>query len=220
MIRGLLDNLRWKLLALTLAVVLWFTFASSPEVATSVAAPVEYQHIPAGLEIVSNLPERVQLQIQGAASHLDTVELSGIAVVLNLAGVREPGQRTFTIDQHHVRLPLGVRLIRAVPGQLRLEFEPRATSQVPVRVRFSGPPPHGFRMRRHAVDPPALTILGPESSVQQVEFAETDPIALPPKDGETEFRVNAFVREPQVRFAAPPLVRVTVVLEPTETERR
>jgi len=124
------------------------------------------------------------------------------------------------VDQHNARLPLGVRLIRAVPGQLRVEFERRASSEVPVQVRFSGPPPHGFHMQRHQVDPVRLTILGPQSRVRQVEFAETDPVEVPAKAGETEIRVNAFVREPQVRFATPPLVRVKVVLEATGTERR
>jgi YbbR domain-containing protein len=213
MIRALVSNLGWKLLSLALAVLLWLTFASAPEVATSLAVPVEFQHIPAELEIVSNLPERVQLQVQGAAGKLDALDLSAISVVLNLSDVRSPGQRTFTLDSHNVRLPLGVRLIRAVPGQLRVEFERRASAEVPVRVRFSGPPPHGYHVRRFEVHPAKLTVLGPESRVRQVEYAETDPVELEPKAGEQEHRVNAFVREPQVRFATPPLVRVKVLLE-------
>jgi len=220
MIRALLDNLGWKLLSLVLAILLWFTFASAPEVATSLGVPVEFQHIPAGLEIVSNLPERVQLQVQGAASKLDAVNLSAIAVVLNLSDVQSPGQRTFTIDSHTVRLPLGVRLVRAVPGQLRVELERRASREVPIRVRFSGPPPHGYRVRLIEVDPANLTILGPQSRVGQVEYAETDPVEVAPRAGAAEHRVNAFVREPQVRFATPPLVRVKVVLEPAGTERK
>jgi YbbR domain-containing protein len=215
MIRLLFGNLGWKLLSLALAVLLWLTFASAPEVATSLAVPVEFQHIPEGLEIVSNLPERAQLQVQGAASRLDAIDLKAVAVVLNLSGVQSPGQRTFTIDSHNVRLPLGVRLIRAVPGQLRVEFERRGASEVPVRVRFSGPPPHGYRMAHFEVQPAKLTILGPQSRVGEVEQAETDAVELAPKAGEADYRVNAFVREPQVRFATSPLVRVRVTLEAT-----
>jgi len=220
MIRAVVHNLGWKLLSLALAVLLWLTFASAPEAATSLGVPVEFQHVPAGLEIVSNLPERVQVQVQGAASKLDASNLSAIAVVLNLSDVRSAGQRTFTIDSHNVRLPLGVRLVRAVPGQLRVEFERRASREVPVRVRFSGPPPHGYHVRHFEVHPAELTVLGPESRVGQVEYAETDPVELPPKAGATEHRVNGFVREPQVRFATPPLVRVKVVLEAAGAERK
>lgn len=220
MMRALVSNLGWKLLSLALAVVLWLTFASAPEVATSLAVPIEFQHIPAGLEIVSNLPERVQLQVQGAASKLESLSLSAISVVLNLSDVRSPGQRTFTLDSHNVRLPLGVRLIRAVPGQLRVEFERGTSIEVPVRVRFSQPPPHGYHVRRFEVHPARLTVRGPESHVRRVEYAETDPIELEPKAGPQEHRVNAFVREPQVRFATLPLVRVKVLLEPAGAEAK
>ena len=215
MMRALVSNLGWKLLSLALAVLLWLTFASAPEVATSAAVPVEFQHIPGNLEIVSNLPERVQLQVQGAASKVDAMDLSSIAVVLNLSDVRSPGQRTFTLDSHSVRLPLGVRLIRVVPGQLRVEFERRASRTVPVRVRFTAPLPRDYHLSRFEAHPDKLTVLGPESRVQQVEHAETDPIELEPKAGEQEHRVNVFVREPQVRFATQPQVRVKVLVEAT-----
>ncbi|MBM3744305.1 MAG: YbbR-like domain-containing protein [Acidobacteria bacterium] len=213
MIRKLLGNLGWKLLALGLAVLLWLAFASAPDVVTSVATPLEFQHMPAGLEIVSSLPERIHLQVQGPPGKLESANLASIVVVLDLSGVQGPCQRTFTIDQHETRLPLGVRLVRAVPGQLRLEFERRTTTQVPVRVRFSGRLPRAYQVRSFEAHPGKLTVVGPESRVAQVVSAETDPVELFPKPGTAEYRVNAFVREPQVRFAAPPLVRVRVVLE-------
>jgi YbbR domain-containing protein len=213
MIRKLLKNLGWKLLALSVAVLLWLAFASAPDVVTSLAAPLEFQRMPAGLELVSNLPERVHLQVQGSPGKLESSDLASIVVVLDLSGVQGPCQRTFTIDQHQTRLPLGVRLVRAVPGQLRLEFERRTSSQVPVRVRFSGRLPRGYHVRSFEAQPDRLTVVGPESRVAQVVAAETDPVELSPKPGEAEYPVNAFVREPQVRFTAPPLVRVRVTLE-------
>jgi hypothetical protein len=210
-IGSLFENLGWKLLSLVVAVTLWYTFVGTPELATSVSAPIEYQNLPTGLEMVSNVPERVRLEIQGTSSRLDS--LSGVAVVLNLAGVRASGERTFTLDDHNVRLPFGVKFIRAIPGQLRIEFEPRITKEVPVRLRFSSPPPPGYHVRRQEIEPPKLRIVGPQSRVNGVEFAETDRIDLSQKLSEAGLRVNAFVRDPQVRFESPPVVQVKVILE-------
>jgi YbbR domain-containing protein len=210
-IRLLFENFRWKVFSLALAVVLWYTFVGTPELATSVSAPIEYQNLPINLEMVSNVPERVHLEVQGTSSRLDN--LSGAAVVLNLAGVNAPGERTFTLDQHNVQLPFGVKLFRATPGQLRIEFESRVSREVPVRLRFSSPPPLGYHVVRQVVEPPTLRIVGPQSRVNAVEFAETDRIDLSQNLSGAGVRVNAFVRDPQVRFESPPVVQVKVTLE-------
>jgi len=210
-VTGLLfENLGWKVFSLGVAVALWYTFVGTPELATSVSAPIEYENLPTDLEMISNVPERVHLEVLGTSSRLDS--LSGAAVVLNLAGVRAPGERTFTLDERNVRLPSGVKFIRAIPGQLRIEFEPRITREVPVRLRFSNPPP-GYHVRRQELEPPKLRIVGPQSRVNAVEFAETDRIDLSQKLSEAGLRVNAFVRDPQVRFESPPVVLVKVIIE-------
>jgi hypothetical protein len=207
----LFEHFGWKVFSLAVAVALWYTFVGTPELATSVSAPIEYQNLPTDLEMVSNVPERVHLDVLGTSSRLDS--LSGVAVVLNLVGVRAPGERTFTLDERNVRLPFGVKLIRAIPGQLRIEFEPRVTREVPVRLRFSNPPPAGYHVRRQELVPPKLRIVGPQSRVNAVEFAETDRIDLSQKLSEAGLRVNAFVRDPQVRFESPPVVLVKVIIE-------
>jgi hypothetical protein len=68
-------------------------------------------------------------------------------------------------------------------------------------------------VRRQELVPPKLRIVGPQSRVNAVEFAETDRIDLSQKLAEIGLRVNAFVRDPQVRFESPPVVQVRVVIE-------
>jgi len=58
-----------------------------------------------------------------------------------------------------------------------------------------------------------VRVVGPESHVNRVEFAETDPVDLSGVVGEEEFQVQAFVADPQVRLATPPTITVRVVVE-------
>lgn len=212
-VRFLTENVGWKLVALALALALWFAVVGDPGLATSVSAPIEYRNIPADLEISSEAAEEVHLEVQGPSPQLESNRLARMAVVLDLSSVHLPGERTFTVAQSNVRLPPGVRLVRAVPAQLRLRFERRISREVPVTVRFAGPPPEGYRILSHEVLPPTLRIVGPESRVNSVSSAETDPIDLNAVVGEREFRVQTFVGDPQVRLESPPEVVVRVSME-------
>jgi YbbR domain-containing protein len=106
-----------------------------------------------------------------------------------------------------------MRLERAIPAQIRLHFERRTQQDVPVRVRFSEPPPDGYRLQKYTAEPQSLTLVGPESRVKKIEFAITDPIDLSAAVAEDEFHVNAFVGDPHVRIDKPVRIAVRVLVE-------
>ena len=213
MLRGVFSNIGWKLLSLSLAAGLWLAIVGEPEMASSVSVPVQYIHIPADYEISSDIPERVQLEVQGPTIRVQRLNVSGTAVVLDLSTVSQSGERTFTIDQRNLRLPSGVRLVRAVPSQLRIRFDRRASREVPVQVRFSGVPPDGYRVARSEATPKILKVVGPEARVRRIDFAETDAVDLSAVLGTSEFHVGAFVDDARVRFDSAPRVNVKVVVE-------
>jgi hypothetical protein len=213
MIRLLVANFWWKLLALAIAVGLWFVVVGGPRLVTFVPAPLEFRNHPTDLEISSDLPEFVRLEVEGPPSQLGGATLSGTAVVLDLSSVNAAGVRSFTINPRNVSLPVGVKLLRAVPAQLRIQFESRLSRDVPVRIRYSGPAPEGYRIRRDEVDPPKLTVIGPASHVNRIAFVETDPVDLSKVIGQQEFRVHTFAGDPHVRFETGSQVTVRVSME-------
>ena len=213
MLRGLTENLGWKLLSLLLALGLWLAVVGEPEMASSVAVPIQYRQIPTDLEISSDIPERVHLEVQGPSARLQGFNFASTAVVLDLSSVRQQGESTFTIDQRSLRLPAGVRLVRAVPSQLRIRFERRTSREVPVRPRFTGSPPAGYQVVRKEVQPETLKIVGPESRVRQVDGADTDLVDLSSTTASSEFHVHAFVDDPHVRFDSTSRVTVKVAIE-------
>jgi len=213
MFRAIFGNLGWKLLSLALAFGLWLAIVGEPEMGSSISVPIQYVHIPEDLEISSDIPERVHVEVQGPAVRVQRMNLNGTAVVLDLGSVNRSGERTFTIDQRNLRLPAGVRLVRAVPAQLRIRFDRRAAREVPVQVRFSGAPPEGYRLARAETFPPTLKVIWPEGRVRKIDFAETDAIDLSAVFATSEFHVHAFVDDAHVRFDGLPRVNVKVVVE-------
>lgn len=213
MLRTFLENFGWRVFALVVAVILWATFVGSPELTTAVSAPVEYRNMPESLELSSEAPDRVHLEVQGPSARLNSFDLSNITVKFDLSGVTRAGDQTLTIEPYNVDLQPGLALVRAIPAQIRLRFEDRIGADIPVRVRLSGSPHPGYSVVRQDVSPPTLRIIGPESHVREVEYAETDPIDISSVVGEETFQVQTFVRNQYVRLMSSPGVRVTVAVE-------
>jgi YbbR domain-containing protein len=206
------QNVGWKLLSLAAAVLIWISVATEPELATFVSAHVEYKNLPPGVEINSEVVETVYLEVRGPSEALRLPELPRrSAVILDMADVG-PGQRTFTIDSSSVRLPRGVQLLRAIPAQIRIIFEPGATRKVPVEVRFADGLPRDLQVLGAAAEPSMLSITGPASRVVRVASVETDPLMLKPEAGTNSYRLEAYVDDPRVRFQDSPQVTVKVTV--------
>src|SRR5439155_25142830 len=138
MIELISRNAVWKLFSLLVAMVLWLAYARDPEVGTFVSAPVEYRGMPDDLEISSELVGSVTIDLRGPAGKIENFNAAKSAVVLDFSDIHKPGERTFHIDERNTSLPTGMRLVRTIPAQLRLQFERRTSQYVPDQVRFSG----------------------------------------------------------------------------------
>lgn len=211
--RLLLHNLRWKLLSLVLASLLWFVVAREPEIATTVNAPIEFKNMPDDLDISSEMPERVRMEVRGPSGRLTRDNLSETAVVLELSKVAGPGERTFTFTPNNVKLPIGVNFYKAVPSQITIRFEHLLYNNIPIRARYATGPPDGYAVVRSSFDPQTVRIVGPESHVQPIDFVSTDPIDLSNVIGRAQMTVHVNVGDPQVRLNPVTQVQFTVKLE-------
>jgi YbbR domain-containing protein len=210
----LVENAGWKLLSLAVAVLLWAIVASEPEMATIVSVRVLYENLPEELEISSEPVNTVSLELRGPAAALRGIGEGGAQaeVILDMAGVR-PGQRTFVIGDDNLKLPRGVRLTRSVPSEVRFTFEHRRARFVPVRPRFTGQGQNGYTVGNWSVEPHEMEIVGPAGHVARVDSVVTDPVDVSTVTSASEFRVNAYLDDPYVRFRSSPQVKVKVTMK-------
>lgn len=208
------ENFGWKILSVLIAVVLWALVASEPELSTFVNVRVEYKNLPDDLDLSSEPVTSVLLELQGPSGQLQGIGDGGLhpAVVLDMSTVT-PGEWTFPIGPANVRLSRGVRLVQTTPSELPFTFERRVTRTVPVRARITGDGHAGYTVVGQEADPAELTIVGPASRVAKIKQVETDPVDVSTVVGTKQFRVNAFVGDPFVRFQSSPQVVVTVTMK-------
>lgn len=211
--RGLTDNLGWKAVAIVMSAMLWFLVVGETEVATSMPIVVQYRNMPPDLEITGDNLDRLFVQVRGPVARVSAESLARTPLVLDLSNVRRPGEQTFNVTERELGLPAGVRLVRAVPAQIRLTLDRRLTRMLPVEVRFDGNPPPGYRVVNLRINPPAARVSGPEYYVTRTTSVVTDPLNISSTVGAAEFRVPIYVDEPQVRIESTRMVNVSVTLE-------
>lgn len=209
----LTQNFGWKILAVVLAFFIWLLVASEPQLSTFAAARVEYRGLPEDLEISSEPITTVSLELEGPPSELGNIGNGSArpAVVLDMSGVTV-GLRTFPVGDDNVKLARGVRIVRAIPSEIRYEFEPKLDRRVPVDVQVTGQSANGRTVSSATAEPAQMEITGPKSHVERVSAVTTDPVDVSAATGVLELRVNAFVHDPFVRLVSPPQVSVTVTM--------
>ena len=208
------DRFAWKLLSLAVAIVIWATVASEPELSTFASTQVEYKNLPDDLEIASNPITTVFLELRGPSGELQGLGGQGVhpQIILDLSSAT-PGEHTYAISDSVVKLPSGVRLISAVPAEVHLNFETREVSSVPVRVRFAGQGANGYFVASAVVTPSTERIEGAASHVETTTEVVTDPVDVANAVGTQTFRVTAFVGDPFVHLLSSPQVVVTVTMK-------
>jgi len=213
--REIRRNLPWKLGSLFLAVLLWIAVEGEPELVATHSVPILYKNLSPDLVIGSDALDSVRVELRGPTSKLTAGNLSDLAVMIDLATIGGPGERTFTLSGSNLHPPQGVTVLRAEPSQLRLRFARLQRKDVPVRIRIGEPPPPGYRVAEQTATPDQVRITGPEQRVKQVESAQTDSIDLSAVTGTAEFHVNTFVADPQVGIESSSTVTVKVIVEKT-----
>ncbi|MEQ1883923.1 MAG: CdaR family protein [Bryobacteraceae bacterium] len=208
-------NFAWKAGSLLLAILLWFAFASEPDIVTEHTVPILYRGLPAQFLVTGDSPNSIEVEVRGPADQLTASNLANTVVLLDVSNVDAPGERTITIGGRNLNLPREVSFLRAVPSQLRLRFARIASKEVPVEIRYMGTLPPGLRLSEQSVDPKALRVVGAENRVDSVDAVETDAIDLDRITQTGSYKVNTFVNDPQVRFESSPVVTVRVTIERT-----
>jgi len=121
--RALSHNLGWKLLSVLLAVLFWIVVEGEPELVTVQSVPVFYRNVEPTLALVASPPATVRLELRGPSDVLSRDNLSNVAILLDLAGVGEPGEKVFAVSRANVALPAGVSFVRSDPPELRLHLD-------------------------------------------------------------------------------------------------
>jgi hypothetical protein len=207
-----------KLLALGIALLLWMAVAGEETVERGLRVPLELQQLPAGLELTGDVPTTVDVRVRGETGALSRVGPGDVVAMLDLRSARA-GHRLFPLTPAQMRVPFGVDVVQITPSAVAMTFEASAIKQVPVVPAVAGRPAPGFVLGRMTSDPPNVDVVGPESAVQRVSFAVTEPVSVSGARDRVRETVVLGLVDPSLRLKSARSATVTVEIGPAPLER-
>lgn len=169
-----LEVLGWRfLLALGLATTLWARLALEQNPARTDVYPteisVEAQNNESGVMVVGDLPA-IKLRLSAPQESWRRLQVSSFRANVDLNRL---GPGLHQVDVHVDVSDPQVRLLEKLPSKINVRLEPLKEARVAVREELTGNLPFGYVARPELlqIDPPVVTISGPETLVQRVTHA-------------------------------------------------
>lgn len=173
--RWLLQDWQLKVLSLVVAVVVWFLVVSGDRSHVGFAAPVEYVGLGEGMVLVGSPPYPVDLQVDAPRWAAGQLTPANVRVRVNLAALGE-GEHAVPLGAEHVQVPAGVRITRITPSWLRVTLARATTRTMRVVPQIRGAPAARHALYGVKVEPPAVELRGPRSTIEARETVETVPV--------------------------------------------
>jgi YbbR domain-containing protein len=202
-------NIGLKFLSISIAALLWLVVAGDRVVERAMRAPIEFQNLPEGLEIVGDPPEDVDVRLRGSSGTIGRVGPGDMSAVIDLQSAR-PGRRLFHLTASQIRVPYGVEVVQIAPATLPIAFEHSALRIVQVRPSVEGQPAPGYEVGAISVDPATVEVVGPEGSLRGLDEAMTEPVSIANATRPIREVVTVGVADPGVRLRSPQTATITI----------
>ena len=213
---ALLRNLGTKLLALAIAVLVWFVFSAQQRERISERSyriPLSVANVPAGTLIASPLPPTIEVRLRGPFTALRQLDPVKLEAVVDLTDAPR-GEKIFRLAPEDINVPQSVEAIAIAPSEIRVALDTTAEKILPIVARVTGKPAEGYDVGEVTVEPHVARLLGPASAIAPMTAVETDPISLVNRSATFSVPATVVAEAPGVRVREGQVVTVTVRLRP------
>jgi|GEM_PF-1056749 len=206
-----------KLLAGLITLVLWLSVSLQPISETTLRLPITFQNVPKGYSVIDQDIDSVQVKVKGPNDILSRVRSGAVHLdtIIDLSDYQDkPGKRVLTLTNSNVSTPATVQAIDVRPARISITLAVSTEKTVTIRPLFDGSPATGYTMSGYKIDPPSVTIRGPQNRLDQIDVAHTETILLTNRSSDFDTQVAVDVHDPSLEISQAN-VKVHVSVTPT-----
>jgi YbbR domain-containing protein len=227
-LRSILDHSGTKLLALFLAVVIWFV-VSAPRrerlFERAFAVPLALVGVPRDLVITTPVQDNINVRLRGRSSALRSLSSQNLEATIDLSA-SQPGDFILTVRPQALNVPSGIDVVSIDPTRIKFRLERLRQKVVPIRAFLVGAPSPGYTAGDPAVTPAEALISGPASQIRNVTEVATERVIMTGRSAAFVQNVGLVADSPLVRIIEPLSAQVSVpmvaasstAIEPEQSE--
>lgn len=208
-------NLRYALLALVIAVMLWSFAHGGSEEERPYDVPVVLTSLPEDLVITEQSAAEINVRVLGTRASVRNLSPRDLEYAINMAGAK-PGRTVHEVETTRIDMPRGVRIVSRSPSQISVRFEERGRKNVRVRPDVAGEPAEGFKLGSVEVDPPRVWLTGARSRVLRMSEVVTETIDVTGLESPAERQVKLSLGGDRVWMEVDAPVTVRIAVEPVD----
>ena len=184
-------KLRWKefVLALVMAVTLWYGMSGTEIVESQLDVRVDYKGIPKGLTIRGDgLVNKISVRLRGPVGQIRAMSTRDYVFSVDLSSL-EKGQNSLPVQVAQSGLFGSLQIIDVTPANIQLDVDTLESKELPLKASLQGGLPEGYKAETE-FSPEKVTVSGPSQ-----ELGELKEIIVPlhmesvTEAGVREFRV-------------------------------
>jgi YbbR domain-containing protein len=164
-----------KLLAVAIAATTWVVVVSRDRGPIAAVVPIEYVGLPPGLVLTAIPRDTAEVQLAVARWALGHFRPEALRLRVDLRGSDE-GERMVALRAADVEAPPGVRVGRVAPARVRVDLARVSEATLRVVPVVRGVPAPGHRVAGVRVDPKAVQVKGPRSTIEARDSVQTAPV--------------------------------------------
>ena len=184
------SNLRYKVVALLTALLLWGVSHTTSSVERGFDIPVVPGNVPEDLVITGQSTDAVNIRVRGTNAALRRLSVAELSYPVDLAGARA-GTTEREVELAAMNLPRGAQIVSRSPASLEFSLERKSTRAVKVRADIDGEPSPGFTVGEVTIEPARLRIAGARSEVLRLSEVLTETIDVAGANAPLERKVHA-----------------------------
>ncbi len=165
-----------KILAVVMAILLWFIVSSSNPAQIShrtfVSIPLSETSLGrANLTVASVVPSVVNVTVKGSPQSVDSAKVQDFGAFVRLGGIVHAG--TFSLPVG-VTMPTGTSLVSVVPNHVVVTVDQLGTKKLPVALHLLGTPAPGYEVKSSTASLKTASINGPTTELDLVRHIIAD----------------------------------------------